>query len=450
LLTAKSMRLEHATFATMTLILLWFSDAFYLYASLSVARLWNVAWVILLILISFYLYKKRKLPLFNNKYLQWVGLYAFLIMLIGLMHTVALLSIPSDMLVNTEGMTAAHTLRRNFGFLFFYLCFPAFIYVLYSLLQHLNIKIVVFWVTVTISISCLILYYQVFVNPDFFHINIGHVDAGWYYTHRFDGFSSNPNDFALALFLTLPLLIVGIELENKKWARFIYLLIIPVIMGALHYTGCRSALAGAIIFILSLPILVALLQKHWSKKTRGFFLALPLVPILLFSIFQQAGLINFQGETGLNRLLRSIQTFQTEGISQVYVNSYRDRQASIAVNLTIDSPLGGWGPGGFFREQSNAIFHSAGLTEKTIETALNYYLNIASDFGIPLLMLLMLLLLWPVRLGVQACRRCPDHKQRMVLGILVLGNIIFMLVIITMPPTFMLEPFWLWALLIVL
>jgi len=433
--------IEHVTFALITVGLLCASDVIYLHASLSLARLWSVSLVALLLAISIYLHSKHRLTVFSHDYMRLISVYGLAILLSGVVHAAGLLSVPGDLVVNAEGYTAARALKRTAGFLFYYLNFSILIYSLYVLLHRLDLITVMRWIAVTVGLSCLVLYVQVFVDPLFFHVN-----EGYFHIRKFDGLSFQPNDFAMTLFLSLPLFMGGILLEKKIWVRLLYVAGIPLIFGALHFSGCRSALGGAMLFLFVLPVIFAMYMDKWSKMTRWFSIALPFALALMFALWVQTGAAGLDRESGLARVLGTFQSFQSGGVDAVYTDSFRGHQAAIALDLIKQAPLGGWGPGGFFREQVNIAYHATGLIVPARESALNHYLNVTSDFGIPVLLLLLLLLLIPVWRGIRASRRCPNGRDRLIPSFLIVVNIIFMFIIVTMPPTYAIEPSWLWTL----
>jgi hypothetical protein len=70
---------------------------------------------------------------------------------------------------------------------------------------------------------------------------------------------------------------------------------------------------------------------------------------------------------------------------------------------------------------------------------------IAGDFGILVFLLNIFTILYPIIAAAVALRRLKEKKVRWILATLLVSSIVFMLMIITIPPAYFLDVVWIWS-----
>ena len=147
------------------------------------------------------------------------------------------------------------------------------------------------------------------------------------------------------------------------------------------------------------------------------------------------------------RFVTTWDKFEEGGLARVffYKEELRGRNFPIAWELLLKAPLAGWGPGGFFREFPNIFYIQTDKIIYAQDSALNHYLMIGGDLGLPVLILNLILLTFPLIVAVFILRKLLDLKQRFIVATLFVANVIFLIMINTIPPSYFPGLVWVWT-----
>jgi hypothetical protein len=155
---------------------------------------------------------------------------------------------------------------------------------------------------------------------------------------------------------------------------------------------------------------------------------------------------NFQSSLpSLERTISTLEDFRNGGLREVLFNSdQRGTNYIVAWDMLKSSPLAGWGPAGFHRESSTFLILRLGY-KLVVDSALNHYLMIGADLGLPVLFLSLVMIISPLVIALSTIKRLSDNKMRYVVAFTLAANIIFLILIITIPPTFFPGLVWVWT-----
>jgi len=372
----------------------------------------------------------------------WLCLiYGGLIAGIGLIHALGLFMVPADMPINAEGVTAFKSFKMELYFTCIYLFFHIMLLGQYALARKLSMQVIIRLIVLAWVISLGVLLYQRFVDHSLLTLPL------WNGGSRYAGLATDPNAFALTVFLLLPLLIIGIRMETGRLVKFAYMLLVLLLVPAEWFTGNRTAAGGICLFIILIPLMMACVNFHWSFRWRIAAGITPMLVLGLLLIVAPMLQDAFRELGGLGvRLAQSMQKMSAGGIAGLFMQGEaRGWLYGLAWMLGIRSLWSGWGPGGWYREFSNLVYQQTGDIIHAFDSALNHYLILMTDFGLPVMLLNQGLILIPVVLGIIVFRRLEDVKLRFVVATLIAANCIFLLLINTVPPSYFLDVVWLWT-----
>lgn len=375
----------------------------------------------------------------TSAYEKLLFYYALLLSVVSVIHYAALDSTPGGTVINAAGMMAIQAMKQERAYALYYLLFPVMLLVQLAMQRMISLKIVIRWLILAAFLSLGVALYQLKIDFSFLHT------LSW--GIRYEGLATDPNALALICFLLLPILIMGIVIEQRGLLRFAYLLLLSMLFMVGWHTGSRTALAGILLFLLLFPVVLAACMRHWRPSCRA---ALAMVPLLAVVIGLQLApslmpVVGTSGYTG-RKLAQTWQKFEAGGMRGVFFKGEaRGRYLIVGKNLIAKSPIGGWGPGGFYFEASNIHYRAAGNKGDFIDSAVNHYIMIAGDFGIPILLLNLLMIVLPMLLAMAALRRMRGVKRRFLVAIPVAANMVFLLMVVTVPPSYFLGVCWLWA-----
>jgi O-antigen ligase len=366
--------------------------------------------------------------------------YAALIMVVFAMHLIALTNMPVTAKLNVAGISASEWIRENRRFATFYLYFPVLLILQYLLLRTIEFRQVARVLAMVAVLSIGVIYYQGLVDSAF----LNHWQP---WTGRVGGLATDPNAFALTAFLLIPMLIVALVLEREPGWRVFLFIVATLTLGGMIFAANRTAAGGIVLLVIVSPAIVAVARRNCKRRLRiGLFVAPFLIALGIIAM------MNFMGENLENygllgkRLAATWEKIAAEGLGAIlFQNEARGALWGIGWALLWKAPLGGWGPGGFYREYPNELFRQTGEIHSAFDSVLNHYLMIAGDLGLTALALNLLLIVIPMVLGVRSLWRTEDSRQRIVIAILVGTNIVFMLLISTIPPAYFPDVLWLWT-----
>lgn len=367
---------------------------------------------------------------------SWIAV----IVLNGIFHEIALMFKWQYMLVNVAGMNAGIWMQENAKYAGLYLFFPVLLLLQYRLLVKMEFETIARIFAICISGSTGVIFYQGLVDTLFLN--------RWQpWTKQVGGLAVDPNAYALTAFLLMPVLVLGSLLEKRLLARVLMLIVAVSLLVGMIFAGNRTAAAGVILLAVLIPLIASISMSKASRRVRLSLLIVPLILVLGACI-----LIHFLGdnfvELGLlgKRFSTTWQQIDHEGWRKLFAGKEpRGILWSTGWALLWEAPLGGWGPGGFYREYPNELYIQTGEIRSSYDSVLNHYLMIAGDLGLPSLMLNVALFLFPLVVAFYALRKMIEHRMRWIISTLLVTNAIFMGMIITVPPSYFPDVLWVWT-----
>ncbi|RMG40914.1 MAG: hypothetical protein D6732_02940 [Methanobacteriota archaeon] len=377
---------------------------------------------------------------------QWLWMLAFIVLYgafiagVGAIHALSMAMIPSDAPVNAAGTGAWLSCKRSLGATVGYLMFPLMVIVQLMFREIIPTRFILQCIVLCMSISLGVLLYQAWWSPDFLP------DRIW--GRRYGGLATDANAWALSGILVLPMLTVGLLEGRNNFLKFLYLIAFLGICLGEWWTGSRTAYGVIMLFIGLLPFVFAWVMRQWSARQRLVIGAMPLLFIIsainLWPLLK--GKLQSMGGAG-NRLVESWNIFVQGGVSGLFfvIHEARGWLYDLALFLAKENGISGWGPFGFYREFSNAVYRHTGMVIPAFDSALNHYLIILVDFGFVGLLLNVFLLFLPLVLLFKRIRKIKDDHVRLKLAILLISAVLFLLAINTVPPDYFYDVLWLWS-----
>ena len=293
--------------------------------------------------------------------------------------------------------------------------------------------------------SVAIAIYQAYVSMDFLNVPF------FVRLKRVSGLGNDANSFAFTLYLIFPLTVLNVIVSQGCRKKLGFSFLAAILMWCLFLSGSRTAFLGVILFLMILPWIWVWASENLSKNRRRFLIWCP----FLFAISIGAiGAISLQmnlhpSSTLGKRLLSSYHDFKRGGIKRIMDKSSRSHLWLQAYRLTKESPISGWGPGGFQRNLDNTRFkYGENPKLKFLDNANNHYLQMSSDLGLLGASLNVFLMLFPLWMVLSIRRRIGNREEKWAVGIAFSTIIIMMLLFMTGPHTMPLDALWLFAVLL--
>jgi O-antigen ligase/polysaccharide polymerase Wzy-like membrane protein len=364
-------------------------------------------------------------------------------------HYIGLKCIDAPFYLNIRLITPVDWIGANSQFFVYYLFFPILLVFHRIFIDQCDLTIIIRIAAMTMLVSMMVLYYQVGFDHD--------VLAKWSIAAAYkkpDGLATDPNSYTMCAVLLLPFMVTTVFREkNRNWRIFF-------IAASLFYgvsailTGSRTGVVAIILIALAFPFIVAASNRSIHRSRRIALICIPFlflaIGYLLYPfITDHISTLPFIG--GVYRLGLLLQNIEHKSIMDGLVKTdYRFLQFLVALILFLKAPLGGWGAGGFYREFPNEYYlYTREFTTRN-DSALNHYLMISADLGIPVLVLNTLIITLPVIAVGRAFLKTDDTATRYMLSILFSVQIVFLLIINTLPPSYFPDVIWIWTCLIVI
>jgi len=261
------------------------------------------------------------------------------------------------------------------------------------------------------------------------------------------GLATDSSALGLTLFLLSSIAFIGVYCDANKLFRIICVILLTLILRDVVGTMSRMSSMGVVLIFFIVFVVYAIAMNHWSPGRRAVVGFVPIVGafIVLALLWQSPAALQLTGTSGLaDRLSQNWSDFNQGGQIQVIGNEVRLKYAVTAYQLISESPLVGWGPGGFYRE-SNSMRYREGHTADLFDSPANHYLMIAVDFGLPVLLLNIAIAVFPILIGIFSLRKLEDSMARFQILLLLCSNIIFAVMITTVPPSYFMGVMWIWT-----
>ena len=367
-----------------------------------------IFFIILIISSTFINLKYIKNILFINSY------YALLIIISFVFHYFGLLTLDQNSFITVGPNTASWGmgLLKN----------TTNIYLLFPLLYILSISIFcrnhspcqfLLYIPFIFLPSQLVSLYQIFINPDFLISQKNYIC----------GLSLDASSFGISLFLILPLCVLGFVLNKELNKKYLFIFSAMLTILCLLIRGQETTLLGIIIFLLIFPCIWMWVNSAELifKKTLLFSLIYTLFLLLLcygaFLLSEIKTLQSFALVSKFNDHLISLDKIGIGGmIQEAFQKTGRLDHWLQACRLTIESPIAGWGPGGFMRNLGN-IYYRYKEPFSFFDNANNQYLQMSSDLGFLGAYLNLLLHLFPLLMIIGIHRHIRSKEERWAVGI---------------------------------
>jgi O-antigen ligase len=322
---------------------------------------------------------------------------------------------------------------------FIYILYPVlFIAAIYLFRSNNNSHRLLFFLPVFSLPSLLVGVYQGLFNIQYLN------DAYFAKIHRVSGLEIDANGFGISLFPLFALGVMGILLIRNLLIRSLFILLTALLLWCVFLSGSRTGFLGIVIFIITLPLILAWAYKKISGLKRSFLLSLSLLLIIMSGV---AGSVLIQkNNPGSSILTKRFslaigEDIQETRVENILLHSHRPEMALQAYKLTKLSPLSGWGPGGFYRNLQNVRFRY-GVTSPVIDNALNHYLQMSSELGILGVSFNVFLHLLPLFMVFSVRKNIGSIDDRIATGITITIIIIMLFLYVTGPHTLFFSILW--------
>ncbi len=386
--------------------------------------------VFLVFLISFFLFHKycesEEIRIFHK--ILW-GLAA-LVLISSALHALALLHLEPSTYVTARKHTVSfamdalnYALNAYFFFPLLVLMVAGIFFLNENVFRQLYIMPVVFIPSLAVAL------YQGYVNIQF-------LNFPFFYLNRVSGLGYDGNSFAFCLYLLFPFAILNIIIFQEPWKKLFFLLLAVVIVWCIFLSGSRTAFFGAVLFLCMLPWLCLWVRPDFPRKVRIYIIMIAVFPVLL-AIGGTAFVVHRGGGSSLellNRLFSSYKDFEKGGVQEVLRTSSRTHLWIQAYRLTMESPLSGWGPGGFQRNLDNVRFrNNEDPKYDYVDFAANGYLQFTSDMGIPWTSYWVALIMLPLWMVFRVRKKIRNQDERWAAAISFVTVCIMLLLLLTGP-----------------
>ena len=424
----------------------------------SALREYHRAWNLIVIAISilsiviycvYFLRKEKRVNIGYDFFFIFVFVYIVCLFMNGAAHYISLKCLDEPFYLNIRLITPIDWIGANSQFFIYYLFFPILIAFHRIFIDQCDLKIIIRIAAMTILVSMLVLYYQVIF--DHFFLAKWSIEASY---KKPDGLATDPNSYVMCAVLMIPFMVASIFWErNANWRVFYIAASVFYGVSAI-LTGSRTGVVAIILIVLTIPLIVSASNQSIQRSKR---IGLVCIPFLFLTVgyffypFITKHISTFPFGGGLYRLGLTLQNIEQNSFIEGFVkNDYRFLQYLGALILFLKAPLGGWGPGGFYREFPNEYYLYTGEFTTRNDSALNHYLMISADLGIPALVLNTLIITLPIIAVCRAFIKASDNASRYMLSTIFFVHILFLLMINTLPPSYFPDVIWIWTCLIVI
>lgn len=403
---------------------------------------WSLGLCVLLLVVAVSLRHQRGMNRRSVTAYELV-LFIYLLLLVGLtlIHYAGLAEIPGTQIVNAAGTQAMRALKQERAYALMYLFFPLMLIVQMEMQRVVSLHTIIRLFALAVFLSLSVAVYQNLFDMSFMH------NLLW--RGRYEGLAIDPNALALTSYLLLPFLIIGLYVEKSSAVRFCYVLLLGMAGTALLGTGSRTGTVGGGLLLVLVPWVIAASARGMKLHWRVGLGMLPLVLLLSAYLLSPkiAPTLGNVGKAGL-RLEQTWKKVQAGGLQELYFKGEKHSRGEYFIlsrDLIRMAPWGGWGPAGFYRESSNMHLRLYEWKGEDTDSPVDHYLMIATDFGIPIAVVNVMLILLPLGVGWIAFRKGADLRSRFALGLLIASNTLFLFIIFLVPPSYFPGVCWAWT-----
>jgi hypothetical protein len=255
---------------------------------------------------------------------------------------------------------------------------------------------------------------------------------------RISGFSFDQSAFGMLLFLLFPVMMMGLLSARRYWLKAIFFVLIGLLLWCLVLRSQRTALLGILLFLGLLPGLLIRVRSFVSFKQQFRVLAIVYGALLILLVALSLAVISapkWDSPLLVQNLHRHYHSYKDAGITGFWESIKRGRThlGGLGIAATIDAPLGGWGPGGFYRQINNLQFER-GEKLRSVHNTANQYLQMSAELGIPGFLMNTFLHLFPLWM-VFRIRQRPAMEYRLTTVVAWVTAAIMMLLYMTGPHT---------------
>ena len=263
---------------------------------------------------------------------------------------------------------------------------------------------------------CWLFYYfirKTKITPDFWFIGIAagsiltfflsFYQVFFLHDARAQGNSISPVPYGQACAIFMAICLSGIFQKKMKfsWKIFLFTGAICALFSLL-LSGTR----GAWIYI---PFIMVIISWAFIKEYGNMKYALPLIVFLVLSISSLQLSKNFDFASRMSQITLDIKRYQEDNHSGTSIGS-RFLMWSFALDLIKKKPVFGWGETGYGAETIRAIKDGRGDSQFQSQPH-NEFLNFAAKFGIPGIMILIMVYMMPIHIARKRKEELIQHGQ---------------------------------------
>jgi len=204
------------------------------------------------------------------------------------------------------------------------------------------------------------------------------------------GLAHDANSLAAALALLLPWGLLGLAASKRQGRRLAIVVALLLAAAGIWVAGSRAGLVAALVLLAAGAPAAARAAGDHARRW-----AAPLVAGTLALVAIALALAPRAGAGG--RLSSTFELLGSEGVRGVAEDSGRLHYSRQALRLIGESPLAGWGPGGYLRQLDNVRYrHGEAPLRFVVDNATNSYLEVGAELGVPAALLFATLLGLPL------------------------------------------------------
>ena len=232
------------------------------------------------------------------------------------------------------------------------------------------------------------------------------------------GLGTNLVSFRNSLFLIFPLCVFTVIIAQCWWKKILYIFLAAVILWLVRLSYGRTIIIEMLLFFAAIPMVGAWVHGFRSEKGRRYLyvglvwiLALALLTGIAFSKFGSS-----MSELFAERVRVSFShALKGDLIEAAPEKMENFRQGWRLIKL---SPIAGWGPGGFLRNQDNIRFVN-GDPLVVIDWVTNQYLEWGTNLGLLGMGVVLFLYVMPLWMILRVRKRVQMREERWAAGIII-------------------------------
>ncbi len=231
---------------------------------------------------------------------------------------------------------------------------------------------------------------------------------------QISGLSFDQSAFGLLLYLLWPLAFLGFISARQYWIKIVFFLLSVLMLWALLMRSQLTSSIGLLLFWVLIPMIWIWAKPFSSGISRIRFLGATYGFLFICLVATGWSVILMPNEDA-PFLIKNFQKHcqSLEGGMAGFLDSVEHGRLGLGqtgIWATTEAPLGGWGPGGFYRQMNN-LNYKHGEELRSVHNTANMYLQMSSELGIPGLLLFVFIHMFPLWMVVSVRKSLPQGKR---------------------------------------